>query len=312
MALHDRGIRAAQLGLLANAVLAAVKLVAGIVGNSYALIADAVESMADVVGSLIVWRGLAVAALPADEDHPFGHGKAEAIAAAAVSVLLFGAAAGVAYEAVQEIRTPHRPPASWTLLVLALVMFAKWVLARRVEAVGADIGSTAVRADAWHHLSDAITSAAAFIGIAVALVGSRLYGGAQWAAADDWAALVAAGVIAYNGWRLMQPALHDLMDRMPADEIVVPVRAAAGAVPGVLGTEKLHIRKVGLGYRVIIHVLADGSMTLDDGHALGHRVQDAIRGSVPRVETVLVHMEPFAPHRKRTRTGTPPGGSPSR
>jgi cation diffusion facilitator family transporter len=301
MALHDRGIRAAQLGLLANAVLAAVKLVAGIVGNSYALVADAVESMADVVGSLIVWRGLAVAALPADEDHPFGHGKAEAIAAAAVSVLLLGAAAGVAYEAVQEIRTPHRPPASWTLLVLALVMLAKWVLARRVQAVGADIGSTAVRADAWHHLSDAITSAAAFVGIAVALVGSRLYGGPQWAAADDWAALVAAGVIAYNGWHLMQPALHDLMDRMPADDIVAPVRAAAGAVPGVLGTEKLHIRKVGLGYRVIVHVLADGAMTLDDGHALGHRVQDAIRGAVPRVETVLVHMEPFAPHRKSAK-----------
>ena len=309
MALHDRGIRAAQMGLLANAVLAAVKLVAGIVGNSYALVADAVESMADVVGSLIVWRGLAVAALPADEDHPFGHGKAEAIAAAAVSVLLLGAAAGVAYEAVEEIRTPHHPPAPWTLLVLALVMLAKWYLARRVEAVGADIGSTAVRADAWHHLSDAITSAAAFVGIAVALVGTRVYGGARWAAADDWAALVAAAVIAYNGWHLMRPALHDLMDRMPSDDIVSPVRQAAAAVPGVLGTEKLHIRKVGLGYRVIIHVLADGAMTLDDGHALGHRVQDAIRGAVPRVETVLVHMEPFAPHRKRTgarAAGEPP------
>lgn len=301
MSLHDRGIRAAQAGLLANAALAAVKLVAGIVGNSYALVADAVESMADVVGSIIVWRGLSVAALPADEDHPFGHGKAEAIAAAAVSVLLFGAAAGVAYEAAEEIRTPHHPPAPWTLLVLVLVMIAKWTLARRVDAVGADIGSTAVRADAWHHLSDAITSAAAFVGIAVALVGTRLYGGARWASADDWAALVAAGVIAYNGWRLMQPALHDLMDRMPGEDIVSQVREAAGAVPGVLGTEKLHIRKVGLGYRVIIHVLADGSMSLDEGHALGHRVQDAIRGAVPLVQTVLVHMEPFAPHRKGVR-----------
>ena len=301
MAEHARGIRAAQLGLLANAGLAAVKLVAGIVGNAYALVADAIESMADVVGSLIVWRGLAVAALPADEDHPFGHGKAEAIAAAAVAVLLLGAAVGVAWEAVQEIRTPHHLPASWTLVVLVAVMVAKWALARRVESVGAEIGSTAVRADAWHHLSDALTSAAAFVGIAVALVGSRMTGSARWAAADDWAALVAACVIAFNGWRLMRPALHDLMDRMPSDEVVAPVRAAAGSVPGVLGTEKLHIRKAGLGYRVIIHVLADGSMTLDEGHALAHRVQDAICGAVPRVQTVLVHMEPFAPQRKAGR-----------
>ena len=305
MASHARGIRAAQLGLVANAALAAVKLVAGIVGNAYALVADAIESMADVVGSLIVWRGLAVAALPADEDHPFGHGKAEAIAAAAVSVLLLGAAVGVAWEAIREIRTPHHLPASWTLGVLVAVMIAKWVLARRIAAVGADIGSTAVRADAWHHLSDAITSAAAFVGIALALVGHRMTGSTRWAAADDWAALVAAAVIAFNGWRLLLPALHDLMDRMPSDDVVSPVRRAADTVPGVLGTEKLHIRKVGLGYRVIIHVLADGSMTLDEGHALAHRVQDAICQSVPRVQTVLVHMEPFAPHRKGARREQP-------
>jgi len=204
---------------------------------------------------------------------------------------------------VQEIRTPHQLPASWTLVVLVVVMAAKWVLARRVEVVGAAIGSTAVRADAWHHLSDALTSAAAFVGIAVALLGSRMTGSVRWAAADDVAALVAALVIAFNGWRLLRPALHDLMDRMPSDEVVAPVRTAADSVPGVLGTEKLHIRKVGLGYRVILHVLADGGMTLDEGHALAHRVQDAIRHAVPRVQTVLVHMEPFAPHRKGAKPG---------
>ena len=299
MVQHERGIRAAQLGLLANAVLAAVKLVAGIVGNSYALVADAIESMADVVGSIIVWRGLAVAALPADDDHPFGHGKAEAIAAAAVAVLLLGAAVGVASEAVREIRTPHQPPAAWTLLVLGLVILAKWVLARRVDAVGADIGSTAVRADAWHHLSDALTSTAAFIGISLALIGGRLSDDPRWSSADDWAALIAAGVIAWNGWRLLHPALHDLMDRMPSDDVVLPVRDAARGVPGVLGTEKLHVRKVGLGYQVVIHVQADGDMTLDEGHALAHRVQDAVRQAAPHVHAVLVHMEPFDPARAR-------------
>jgi cation diffusion facilitator family transporter len=167
------GIRAVQFGIVINAALAAIKLVAGIVGNTYALVADAVESTADILGSLVVWGGLRVAALPADEDHPYGHGKAEALAAAVVSLMLLGAAVGIGVEAVREIRTPHHTPAPWTLAVLVGVMIVKWTLSRRVHAVGAETGSTAVQADAAHHLSDAITSAAAFIGITVALVGSR-------------------------------------------------------------------------------------------------------------------------------------------
>lgn len=169
----QRGIRAAQTGILINATLAGIKLVAGLVGNTYALVADAVESMADIFGSLIVWGGLHVASIPADDDHPFGHGKAEALGAMVVSVMLLAAAAGIGIEAVKEIRTPHKVLAPWTLAVLVGVMVVKWTLSRRVEAVGAETGSTAVQADAQHHLSDAITSAAAFIGISVALLGSR-------------------------------------------------------------------------------------------------------------------------------------------
>lgn len=288
-----RGIRAAQIGLFINALLAAIKLVAGVVGHAYALVADAVESTADIFSSLVVWGGLAIAALPADEDHPYGHGKAEALAGAVVSLMLLAAAAGIVIEAVREILIPHHAPAPWTLGVLVGVMIVKWLLARRVRALGSDIGSTAVQADASHHLSDAITSAAAFVGIGIAVVGTRLSGAPGWAAADDWAAILAACVIAYNGANMLRPALHDLMDRMPGDEVVRPVRAAASGVAGVLAIEKLHVRKTGLHYRVTVHVQADPAMSLDAAHRLGGCVKGAIMEAVPRVSYVLVHMEPF-------------------
>ena len=286
------GIRAAQAGVLVNAALAGAKLVAGIVGNSYALVADAVESAADVVGSFVVWGGLAVAARPADEDHPYGHGRAEALAAAAVSVLLAAAAIEIAAEAIRGIRTPHTAPAPWTLLVLVAVVAIKAVLARRVHRVGVGTGSGAVRADAWHHVSDALTSAAAFVGISAALLGTRLGGGPAWVAADDWAALLASGVILYNAGTLFVPALDDLMDRMPGGEVLDPVRRTALSVPGVLGIEKLIARKAGLTYRVTIHVEADPGMSLHDAHALGGRVRSTIEREVPAVGHVLVHMEP--------------------
>jgi cation diffusion facilitator family transporter len=288
-----RGIRTAQLGLVVNAVLAGVKLVAGLVGNSYALVADAIESTADVMASFIVWGGLAIAVQPPDEDHPYGHGKAESLAAAAVSLMLLGAAIGIAIEAVQEIRSPHGPPAAWTLAVLVSVVLVKTVLSRTVRSVGSAIGSRAVTADAWHHLSDAVTSAAAFVGISLALWGTRMRGDPRWAAADDWAALAASAVIAYNGFTLLRPALNDLMDRMPGADIVDPVRRAAESVPGVLDVEKLHVRRMGLTYDVTIHVQAEPSTPLDEAHALGHRVTDAIRAAVPQVDAVLVHMEPY-------------------
>lgn len=291
-----RGIRSAQFGLLINAVLAATKLVAGIAGNSYALVADAIESAADVMGSVIVWGGLAVAAQPADDDHPFGHGKAEAIAAGVVAVMLIGAAFGIAIESIEGIRTPHEVPEPWTLIVLVVVVAVKWTLSRRVAGVAASIGSTAVQADAWHHLSDAITSAAAFIGIAVAVYGYRWFGGGfPWSTADDWAALLASGVILYNGVVLARPALHDLMDRMPGEEIVHPVRSTAERVPGVLAVEKLWVRKTGLVYEATVHIQAEPTISLVEAHELGHRVQQSIRDSVRGVRHVTVHMEPYEP-----------------
>lgn len=287
------GLRAVRNGVIINASLAAIKLAAGIIGNSYALIADATESGADIFASLIVWGGLTIGAQPADDDHPFGHGKAEALSAAAVSILLIGASIGIGYEAFREIRTPHEWPAAWTLGILVVVMITKWLLARRVEAASVEINSTAVAADAAHHLSDAITSAAAFIGISVAVIARRLGAGQAWAAADDWAALLASFVIAFNGLSMIRAALHDLMDRMPGDDVVLPLRRVAESVAEVRAIEKLHVRRVGTGYHIIVHVHADPAMALEHAHALGGQVKHMLCSSNPHVQSVVVHMEPF-------------------
>ena len=283
-----RGIRSAQLGILINTGLALTKFVAGIIGNAYALVADAVESTADIVSSSVVLGGLRVASRHPDEKYPFGYGKAEPIAAAIISLMLLGAAVGIALAAIGEIRTPHHSPAAWTLVVLVAVVLIKGLLSRRVLAVGHDIGSTAVQADAWHHLSDAVTSAAAFVGISIALIG-----GPGWESADDWAALLSTGIIAYNGVSMLRLALYDLMDRSPGAEILEMVRRAATDVPGVLGVEKLLVRRAGMLYRVTIHVHAEPAMRLDEAHVLSGRVKGAITAAVPRVQSVLVHMEPW-------------------
>ena len=285
---YERGVRSAQLSMVSNAALALVKLVAGVVGNSYALVADAIESSADIFSSLIVWGGLRIASKDADADYPFGYGKAETVASATVSLMLVGAAIGIAVEGAREIRTPHHAPEWWTLVVLVVVVVIKMTLGRTIGAVGAEVGSTAVKADAWHHFSDAITSAAAFVGISVAL-----WKGAGWESADDWAALVAALVIMYNGVSMLRTSLRDLMDRHPGAEIAEPVRTVAESVEGVSAIEKLHVRRAGISYHVEIHVQANPTMSLAEAHALGGKVKSAIRAAQPRVRGVMVHMEPF-------------------
>ena len=290
-------VRAAQAGVATNLVLAVVKIAAGILGHTYALVADGVESLADVASSLVVWGGIVVGARPADDDHPYGHGKAEAIAAAVVSVMLLAAGVAIAMQATMEIRTPHQFPASWTLLVLLSVIVIKTFLARRVSAISRANASAAIEADAMHHHSDAITSGAAFIGITVALLGRHYGGGPQWAAADDWAALVASAVIGWNGITMFLVGMHDLMDRSPGSNILEPLRNAALSVEGVHLIEKLAARRVGNGYRVTVHVQASPSLTLAEGHVLGGRVKHAMCSAGHRIQSVLVHMEPFESYR---------------
>ena len=284
----NRGIRLAQLGLLANGVLALVKLVAGVLGNSYALIADAVESIADLFSSLIVWGGLRVAARDADDHYPFGYGKAEAISAMIVGLMLLAAAVGIAIEAVREILQPIRTPAPFTLVVLIVVVAVKAALFRVVNRSARDSGSPAVTADAWHHRADAMSSAAAFIGISIAVLG-----GPGWETADAWAALFASVLILYNGLGIMRPSVQELMDRSPSEEMLRAVDAAAHAVEGVLATEKLKARKSGTRFLLEVHVQAEPSLSLQEAHILSGKVKRAIRSAVPSVQDVLVHMEPF-------------------
>lgn len=297
----DKGIRAAQLGVLVNAALAVTKLLAGVIGNSYALVADAVESGTDIFSSLIVMSGLRIARRDPTEDFPFGYGRAETLATAVVALMLLAAAVGIAIEAVREIVTPHHLPEPWTLAVLAAVVTVKWLVSRRVLTVGTEIGSMAVKSDAWHHLSDAITSTAAFIGISIAL-----WGGRGWEQADDWAALVAVAIIAYNGWAILRPALRDLMDATPDREIVAQIRSVAEKVPDVLAVEKLFVRRSGMVYHIAIHVQAAPQMPLSEAHALGGKVKSAIQDAIPRVGGVLVHMEPFLLDAARNQTFSTP------
>ena len=281
------GARVALLGLVINVVLASVKIVAGVVGHAYVLIADGMESALDVAGSIVIWGGLTVAARPPDRTHPYGHGKAEPIAALVVAICVLAAAIGLAIESVREILTPHHGPAPFTLAILVVVIVIKEFLFRYVNRIGQDLESTAVRTDAWHHRSDALTSGAAFIGISVALIG-----GERWQSADDWAALFACAVIATNGVLLALPAFQEIMDTAPAGKIVKSILAVASSVPGVVEVEKCHARKMGLDYYVDLHVGVDGNVSVHQGHEIAHRVKSAIQQSDSRVADVLVHIEP--------------------
>jgi len=283
----ETGLRASAIGIVTNFGLAIIKIVVGIVGNSYALIADGIESTADIVSSFIVWSGLRIASRPPDADHPYGHGKAESLAGMIVAMALLGAATLIAWQSLNEIITPHHSPAWFTLLALVLVIATKETLFRFVNKTGHSLDSTSLKGDAWHHRSDALTSAAAFVGISVSLIGGKGY-----ESADDWAALLACTIIAFNGIRLLRPALGEVMDAAVEAETQVKIRAIAGGVAGVAAIEKCRVRKSGLGLCMDIHVEVDGRMTVTEGHDVAHRVKDALTASELRIADVVVHIEP--------------------
>ena len=281
------GARVALVGMLINLAFAAAKIIGGILGNAYVLIADGIESTLDIAGSLVIWGGLKFAARPPDETHPYGHGKAEPIAAVVVAFGVLLAAAGLMIESVREILTPRHGPAPFTLGILIVVIVVKEIMFRYVIRIGHNVESTAVQTDAWHHRSDALTSTAAFMGISVALVG-----GEGWQSADDWAALFACAVIAANGIRLLRPAFYEIMDTAPRGQIVGTVRNAAATVAGVIELDKTLVRKMGLSFYVDLHVKVNGDISVREGHEIAHQVKRAIQQSDARIADVLVHVEP--------------------
>jgi cation diffusion facilitator family transporter len=280
-----RGIRSSLFGVMVNAALSVAKCVAGLVGHSFALVADGIESLGDVVSSSVVAIGIWLSIKPPDHNHPYGHGKVEPIAAVVVSLALVGAGMMIAVESISEIRTPHRLPAPYTLGVLIGVVLIKILLSRYVGSVAENIESAAVKADAWHHLSDAITSGFAFVGVSVALLTKN-------ASADDWAALCASPIIMFNGFRQMKGPIGELLDTAPPASIEDQVRRVAQTVAGVAGLEKCFVRKMGFYYYVDLHVLVDGRMPVTTGHQIAHDVEDAVLASYPRIAKVLVHIEP--------------------
>lgn len=294
----DRGLKTTLLGIVVNILLAAIKIFTGVVGNSYALIADGIESFSDVFSSIVVYSGLRIASAPPDEHHPYGHGKAEPIAAAIVALFLVGAAIIISIQSVYEIMDAHVAPAPFTLIVLVGVIIVKESLFRYIIKVGDSIESIAVKTDAWHHRSDAFTSAAALIGISIALIG-----GEGWENADDFAALFASAVILYNAMRLLKPAVQDLMDHSPPSSFEKEVREIASKVEGVVALDKYRARKTGLVYYIDLDVIVNGSISVTEGHKIGHNVREEIKKQKSNVTDVFTHIEPDDSERlKRSRT----------
>jgi len=283
----QKGMNAVLTGVFVNILLCIIKAVTGIVGNSYALVADAIESASDVFSSIIVWLGLRTAAKAPDDEYPYGYGKAEPIAAIAVSISLVISALIIVYQSIIQIITPHQAPAPFTAIVLVIVIFFKELLFRFNDKTGAEIESKAVQGDAWHHRSDAISSLTALVGIIIALLGGEGY-----ESADDWAALAGSGLIGLNAWYIFRPALAEIMDEAQPKELIEEIRLIAKTVPRVCDIEKCFIRKTGLEYYVEIHIVVDGKMTVREGHDIAHLVKDKIIEAKPNVYNVHTHVEP--------------------
>lgn len=283
----NTAIRTIYFSILGNTVLAIVKGLAGFFGNSYALIADAIESTTDIFSSLLVLFGLKYAKRPADENHPYGHGKIEPLITFVVVAFLVTSATIIAYESIQNIQTPHEVPKSWTLWVLSGIILWKELSFQVVIKKSKETNSSSLKADAWHHRSDAITSIMAFIGISIALIFGEGY-----ETADDWAALLASVFILYNSFLIFRPALGEIMDEHLYDDLLQEIRIKSNEVEGVLDTEKCFIRKAGMTYHVDLHAIVNGEITVKEGHDIAHRLKDYLQAEIPNLGHVLIHIEP--------------------
>lgn len=290
---HHRqtALRTAGLSMAGNAVLAIAKAVAGVLGNSFALIADAIESTTDVLSSMLVWIGLRYATRPADHNHPYGHGKAEPLITFIVVGFLVVSASVIAHESIQHIRTPHEAPKPFTLIVLGVIILIKELFYRFVAKKSNQTKSSSLKADAWHHRSDAITSFMAFLGISLALILGEGYEDA-----DDWAALLASAFILYNAYLIFRPALGEIMDEHIHPEMIHQIRQLSLEVSGVMGTEKCFVRKTGMTYHVDLHMLVAGEISVREGHEIAHRLKDKLQKDIPEIADILIHVEPVGVH----------------
>jgi cation diffusion facilitator family transporter len=287
MSAEKIAVKATYISIVSNALLAIIKFIAGVLGNSYALIADAIESTTDIFSSLFVLFGIKYANKPPDKKHPYGHGRIEPLITFLVVGFLIISATVIGYESIQHILSPQKTPESWTLIVLGIIIIWKEISYRIVHKKSIEINSSALKADAWHHRSDAITSIAAFIGISIALIFGEGY-----EAADDWAALFAAGFIFYNAYLISKPALSEIMDEHLYDDLIYEIRFVANNVEGIIDTEKCLIRKTGLKYHVDLHAIVDANITVKEGHSIAHKLKDTLMEKIQNLEYILIHIEP--------------------
>ena len=287
MSSEQTAIKATYFSIIGNTCLAIIKGLAGFFGNSYALIADAIESTTDIFASFLVLFGIKYSNRPADKNHPYGHGRAEPLITFLVVGFLITSATVIAYESIINIRTPHQLPKTWTLIILGAIIIWKEYSFRLVMKRSVQTNSSSLRADAWHHRSDAITSVAAFIGISIALILGNGY-----EAADDWAALFASGFILYNRYLIFRPALGEIMDEHLYDDLIAQIRVVSLQVDGIIDTEKCFIRKAGMQYHVDLHATVESNITVKEGHDLAHKLKDTLREKIPELGHVLIHVEP--------------------
>jgi cation diffusion facilitator family transporter len=274
--------------ILVNGALGAAKLVAGLLGNSYAMVADAAESFADVMGSCVTFYGLRIAAEPADQQHPAGHGRAETLASAVTALALVGVGVTIFWHALGSLGEPRPAPNPLTLLVLVPVIFIKERMFHWMWARGREIGSLAVVADAWHQRSDVVTSVAALTGIIVAWVG-----GPAWSHADSWSAMFASLWLLATGLWLLGPALHELMEGSVDPALLEFIRVTSLGCDGIRGIDKVWVRKLGMRLMVDMHVVVDPDISVQEGHRLAHQVKDKLQQELPQVRNVMVHVEPY-------------------
>ena len=284
---EQKAVKATYFSIFGNAALALIKWFAGYFGNSYALIADAIESTSDIFASFLVLFGIKYASRPADENHPYGHGRAEPLITFLVVGFLITSATVIAYESIENIQTPHELPKPWTLIVLGGIIIWKEISYRLVMKRSRETKSSSLAADAWHHRSDAITSVAAFIGITIALTFGEGY-----EAADDWAALFASGFILFNCYKIFRPALGEIMDEHLYDDLTLEIRKSSVKVEGIIDTEKCFIRKAGMKYHLELHAIVDGNISVKEGHLLAHNLEDFLRIEIPELGHILIHIEP--------------------
>jgi cation diffusion facilitator family transporter len=287
MTSEKTAIKATYFSIVGNTCLAIIKGLAGFFGNSYALIADAIESTTDIFSSFLVLFGIKYSNKPADENHPYGHGRAEPLITFLVVGFLITSAMIIAYKSIVNISTPHNLPKPWTLIVLGIIIFWKEFSFRLVIKRSIQTNSSSLKADAWHHRSDAITSIAAFVGISIAL-----FFGKGYESADDWAALFASGFILYNSYLIFRPALGEIMDEHLYDDLVHKIRTISSNVEGIIATEKCFIRKSGMRYHVDLHAVVDADISVKEGHDLAHLLKDTLQKELFELGHVLIHIEP--------------------